>query len=379
MTVFHAPLHILPNAGLVRRPDLTATEHQAALAGIATIEDADQRRNEARAFAARSHDAQNTQLQTTAHQILGTLTTAETMARTAIDRHIAALAGNSVAKAFISAQRLGTRPWTDTLMAVLSTLLVVAVYMATEIALLGKSVMTSGIFGFLPDSGWDQFFAFAFGGFPFLVAFVKYGWYAALTSSDAREAFRRKAFRRAMFIGLPAWTFAIVFLLGPNLVTGNAVVAADPFAAAQDGWNTAIGGWFADMQSVLQSAAGILPVILLWGIIVGASNFTAILWISHRDAAYRTRREDVRESEIHVFNRTASDALLADQIETDGAIGRLRGLVQEIAHDREAFADQVAHSVESLRAHGEMARRHAILAATGQGQVIDAGPLFARR
>lgn len=35
MTVFDTPLGMLPNGGIVRRPDLAAVEHQAALAGIA--------------------------------------------------------------------------------------------------------------------------------------------------------------------------------------------------------------------------------------------------------------------------------------------------------------------------------------------------------
>ncbi len=379
MTVFHAPLAMLPHGGLIRRPELTAAEHQAALAGLASVNDAEKRQADARAYGVRSHDAQNTQLQATARQILGSLGTAEDMTRTAIGRHRTGLEAEDDVTAVVSAERVVDRPWRETGMAILSTLFVVAVYMATEIAVIGKSVITSGIFGFLPDNGWDVFFACAFAGLPFVLAFRKYGHYGALKSTSERDAFTRKVNSRANYIGLPAWTVAMVLLLGPNLVAGDAGIAISFDEAAQAGWRTAFSDWFTDLQMVLHAAQVVLPIILFWGIMVGASNLTCGIWISHRDAANRARREDVRQSDTHAFRGPEADALLADQIQTDGAIGRLKGLIDEIAHDREAFADQVAHHVETIRQQGEMAHRSAIFAATtGRGEVIDAGPLFAR-
>ena len=378
MTVFHAPLAMLPHGGLIRRPDLTAPEHQAALAGLSVLEDSDQRRTEARAYGSNAHAAQNTQLQITATQVLGTLGVAEDVSRTALGRHRANLAANDDAKTVISADHAVKRHWIDKWMASLSCVAVALLYIISEGLVLGQIVMTSGRLGLLPDNSHDQFIALTFAGCAIMIAFVKYAQLSYLKTSVEREAQLRKSWNRLMKIGIPAWIAAFVFLFGSSLIPGG-IIAADPFAE-HSAWAEALTSAAAESQMVLLALAWVFAVLLVFAIVFSASDFLVVIWSSHRETAARALREDIRMSETHVFRGVATDGLIADQIQTDCAIGRLKGLIGEIEADREAFADQVVHSIEALRLQGELARRTAILSATtNRNQVIDAGPLFSRR
>jgi len=378
MTVLKSPLAMLPEGGAVRRPDLATDEHRAALAGLAVVEDAEVRRERAEAYATRAHDARNAQLRATVTQVLSTLIVAEDSARTAIGRQRDGLAAEDDVKAVISSERLVERPLLDVAMDILLSVVIVALYVFTEGKLLGQVVMTSGILGLLPDRFWDQLFAYAFAGAPVFWTAYKYSRQRYLKSASEREAQLRRLWWYGEVIGIPAWIAAAVFLFGPNLVPA-ASIANDPFAerAAFVDW---LSGGVVGVQQVLQVLASLLPMLLLLGVLVGASNLVAAIWIAHRSTAERALRETVRDAEGYAFRTGALTGLLQDQINTDGQIGRLRGLADQIAADRDAFADQVCHQVEAIRASGELARRTAILEHTlGKGTVIEAGPLFARR
>jgi hypothetical protein len=370
MTVFHAPLAMLPNGGAIRRPDLDDPEHQPALAGLAVIEDASARKTSSEAYGTRLHDALNTQLAVTARQLLSTIGIAEDLARTAVGRHRDGLTAEDDVKAVVSADRAVRRDWTAIAMTFLSSVVVVGLYIFTEAKLLGQVVMTSGVLGLLPDQPWHQVFAFAFAGLPVGVAVLKYGWHFFLKTSTEREAHLRRTWWQASHVGFPAWAAAVILLFGPHLISVPEI-AEDPFVE-RPFWAELVSGTILESQKMLQAASGLLALVLIFGMLVSASNLIAAIWISHRETADRARREDVRTSEAHAFRAQAVDGLLADQIQTDASIGRLRGLVDEIAADRAAFADQVVHTVEALRLQGELARRTTILeATTRKAQVIE--------
>lgn len=377
MTVFTTPLATLPNGGIIRRPDLEAPDHRMALAGIAALDDAAEREARATAWAHSAHAAENAQLQHTAEQVLGTLAGAEAATRTDLDRHREAMAAEADITAVVSAERVVTRDRVAWFKAVLACTLLVAAYIATEVALLGATVMTSGVLGLLPDVGADRFAAYAFAGAPVFFAAVKYAWHQRLRTTAERDAYLRHLKRLGTVIGIPAWTIAFIFLFGPSLVP-EAGALDDPFAE-RPALALAISGFVQETQRILKDLSGLMPLLLLAGILYCASNLIAVIWISHRETAAAALREHVRPAERHAFRAGARDGLIADQIQTDASIGRLSGLIAQIAADRDVFAGLSCGRVEAARAKGELAMRNALLAEVEEGRVINAAPLFSRR
>ena len=242
--------------------------------------------------------------------------------------------------------------------------------------LLNKAVVNSGLFSLLPGYAPDEYFAWAFAALPLAIGIIIRS-RTILLDSKGRAASSASLSRWSRTL-VKVWAFLVAIIFGPHFVTIDPL-SADPFQD-RPAWASGTSTVIAELQSVLQQLAALEIILLMFVSLVTASIVIGALLVNDREADARGRIEHVRKDEVTEHCEHRIEQLLSDRLATETqAVGRLQGILDEIKADRAAFVDLVAARVRHIQETGELHRRQAILTASQGKNLIDAGPLFARR